>query len=238
MLPELSIERIFRREIDALPLPPEQSWIPDERRRHSLFVTVAVAAATLVLVASAIALAGDAGNAGAARQRVTFVPVPLAAQPACQLGRCTPYRSNVGYYLDLPFGWRLQDHTSASSTPFLVDRAEFTALSPNDFAAAVARYGFAPGDLVVSVYERRGISALDWARNDGCGAAPCQVMQTVVGGLPAYAASWPISPSLSMHAYYVERGERMLIATYVTESVPGVTAMFGQAQIVLSIGFD
>jgi len=58
---------------------------------------------------------------------------------------------------------------------------------------------------------------------------------------PAYAVSWPISPSQRMHAYYVVRGDRMLILRYVTgpgaEGPHGVTERTLQ-EMVGSITLD
>src|SRR6266480_4418964 len=62
----------------------------------------------------------------------------------------------------------------------------------------------------------RGIWSWKCTTGDGCGPNPCVVGETRLSQVPAYTASWAISPSLRMHAYYLERGDRMLILRYVT----------------------
>ncbi len=42
MFPELSIERVFRRELDSLPLPDERLWVPDPRATRPAVVVVSL----------------------------------------------------------------------------------------------------------------------------------------------------------------------------------------------------
>src|SRR5438093_5339031 len=86
MLPELGIERIFRREIDSLPLPPERAWIPDRQTAlRSIPLTALVISATVVLVLGAVVTAREVGEAAATGRRgVTTAPLrTFPAPPVC-----------------------------------------------------------------------------------------------------------------------------------------------------------
>ena len=231
MLPELSIERIFRREIDSLPLPAEHMWIPDRQTaRRSIPLTALVLAATVALVLGAVVTAREVGDAAATGRRgVTTAPLPILPRPTCLRGGCNVYRSDAfGYGIVLPADWQVAPVIQGRKPPAgELQRVEFTGRTPGEWTLAVGPGLLVPWDLVIEVHERRGVSAMDWARADGCGVNACVTGQTTIGGSPAYAASWPVSPSLRMHSYYVERGERMLILRYVTgpdsEGPHGVT---------------
>ena len=246
MLPELSIERIFRREIDSLPLPPESSWIPDRHTaRRSIPLTALVLAATVALVLGAVVAARDVGDAAATSRRgVTTTPLQNLPRPTCLRGGCNVYRSDAfGYGIALPGDWRVVTPSLHGRTPpgGALERVEFTSQTPDEWILAFDASLIVPWDVVVEVHERRGVLAMDRARGDGCGANPCVTGQATIGGSPAYVASWAVSPSLRMHAYYVERGERILILRYVTgpgsEGPHGVTERTLE-QIVGSIALD
>jgi hypothetical protein len=231
MLPELSIERIFRREIDSLPLPAESLWIPDRQTaRRSIPLTALVLAATVALVLGAVVTARDVGDAAATGRRgVITTPLPNVPRPTCLRGGCNVYRSDAfGYGIVLPADWRVAPPLRGRRLPVSeLERVEFTRQSADEWVLAVGSGLVVPWDVVVEVHERRGILAMDWARADGCGPNPCVTGQTTIAGSPAYVASWSASPSLRMHAYYVERGDRILILRYVTgpasEGPHGVT---------------
>src|SRR6267378_4856524 len=231
MLPELSIERIFRREIDSLPLPPERSWIPDRQTaRRSIPLTVLVLAATVALVLGAVVTARDVGDAAATGRRgVSTAPLLNAPRPTCLRGGCNVYRSDAfGYGIVIPADWRVAPPLRGRTLPGgALERVDLTRQTPDEWILAFGASLIVPWDVVLEVHERRDVLAMDWARADGCGVNPCVTGQATIGGSPAYAASWSVSPSLRMHAYYVERGERMLILRYVTgpgsEGPHGVT---------------
>src|SRR5213592_105780 len=130
MLPELSIERIFRREIDSLPLPPEKWWIPDRQTaRRSALLTALVISATVVLVLGAVVTAREVGEAAATGRRgVTTAPLLNAPRPTCLRGGCNVYRSDAfGYGIVLPADWRVAPplHGRTPATGEL-ERVEFT----------------------------------------------------------------------------------------------------------------
>jgi hypothetical protein len=239
MLPELSIERVFRREIDSLPLPAEALWIPERSSvARPILLTLLVASAAMILVVAAVLTVRDVADAASSRQGRLLSPLPTLARPTCPAGvwqevpsgRCVSllpnaYRNEAyGYDLTVPGNWRIQDHSIVGrSDPSLLDRVEFTAWSTEQWRTLVgSRYGLiAPWDLIVEVRERNGFSASDWARTDGCGAG-CDASETVVRQTPIFVASWPIvlqqgaqgTRALRMHAFYIERGERILILRY------------------------
>jgi hypothetical protein len=264
MLPELSIERVFRREIDSLPLPAEALWIPERSSvARPILLPLLVASAAMILVVAAALTVRDVADAAASRQGRSLSPLPTLARPTCPAGvwqelpsgRCVSllphaYRNEAyGYNLTVPGSWRIQDHSIVGrSDPSLLDRVEFTAWSTEQWRTLVGlRYGLiAPWDVIVEVHERNGFSASDWARTDGCGAG-CDTRQTVIRETPTFVASWPIvlrrdgqsTSSLQMRAFYIERGERMLILRYVAgdliEAPSGVTEATLE-EIVRSLG--
>jgi hypothetical protein len=220
MLPELSIERIFRREIDSLPLPPENSWVPTRLpARRSTPLTALVVSATFVLVLGAVLTVREAGDAATSRGGRTTGPLQNLPRPSCLRADCNVYRSEgFGYGIVLPADWRVAPPLYGRTPPTgQLERVDFTRRTPDEWTLAVERDTVVPWDLVVEVHERRGVLAMDWARADGCGASQCVVGETTLSQLPAYTASWPLAaPSVQMHAYYLERGDRMLILRYVT----------------------
>ena len=147
------------------------------------------------------------------------------------------YRSDAfGYGISIPGDWRVQDSSRLGfgrSDPSLLDRVEFTSRTSEEWQLLVGvRLDLiAPWDLFVEVHDRNGFAAMDWARSDGCGRNACVVGETTLSQSPAYVASWPVTSSLRMHAYYIERGDRMLILRYVTE--PGSEGPHGVTEQTL-----
>ena len=140
MLPELGIERIFRREIDSLPLPPERAWIPDRQTaRRSIPLTALVISATVVLVLGAVVTARDVGDAAATGRRgVTTAPLLNAPRPTCLRGGCNVYRSDAfGYGIVLPADWHVAPPLHGR-TPLAgaLDRVEFTNQKPDEWTMA------------------------------------------------------------------------------------------------------
>ena len=118
MFPELSIERIFHREIDSLPLPPESAWIPNGlRARRSVPLTALVICATAVLVFGAVMTARYAGDAAGTGRRVT-TPLVALPRPTCLRGGCNVYRNDAfGYGIVLPADWRVAPARRGGTPP-------------------------------------------------------------------------------------------------------------------------
>ena len=112
MFPELSIERVFRRELDSLPLPDEQVWVPTQRTAPSAILAVLVAGTALVVAVVAAGLIREVGGAAMAS-----TPPPVGPSASCEPpafganGRCLTLVPNLfrseafGYNLVIPGDW-------------------------------------------------------------------------------------------------------------------------------------
>src|SRR6266480_4418963 len=185
MFPELSIERVFRREIDSLPLPPESSWVPQAlSTRRSIRLTAVVICATAVLVLGAVLTAREAGDAAATGRRVVTTPLVNLPRPACLRGVCNVYRNDAfGYGIVLPADWRVAPPLRAATPPSSeLDRVEFTAQSSAEWTHLVGLEVVAPWDLVVEVHDRRRMRA-EPVRGGGDQAESGSGVHGVVGHL-------------------------------------------------------
>src|SRR5438105_1969273 len=113
MFPELSIERVFRRELDSLPLPEEQAWVPVRKTKPSAIIAMAVATAALVLVVAAAGLIRDASGTALASTPPSVRPSMSCEPPAFSANRrCAMLLPNgirnpaFGYNLTIPGEWR------------------------------------------------------------------------------------------------------------------------------------
>jgi len=195
MFPELSIERIFRRELDSLPLPAERLWVPNRQSGPSAIVAVSVVCAALVLIIAAAGLVRDASGAATEPRGAVSTPTSLPSRPTCAPpafganGRCVTFLPNAvrnpaqGYNLTIPGEWRetqmppgtepvVPDRQSASpslTAPFLLDRHVFTARPAQEWVS-LTTVNVAPAwDLDVQVWDRQGRSAQEWSLTFG----PC-----------------------------------------------------------------
>lgn len=193
MLPELSIERVFRRELDGLPVPAEPLWVPNRRARPSAIVAVSLVAAALLLVLSAGGLIREVSGAATQPRGAVSTPPSLPARPTCAPpafganGRCMTFVPNsvqnpaFGYNLTIPGDWReaqmppgfepFRHGRTAPQlvAPFLLDRHLFTARSSRDWVHVTD--SMAPAwDLDVQVWDRQGRTALEWSETFG----PCE----------------------------------------------------------------
>jgi hypothetical protein len=203
MFPELSIERIFRRELDSLPVPDEQIWVPARRARPLDIVAAAVVGSALLLVLVAVGLVRDASGAATQPRGGITTPTSLPSRPTCTPpvganGRCVSLVPNAvrnpafGYNLTIPGEWRetkmppgtepfVLDRQSASpalTAPFLLDRQVFTARPLQEWVG-IATINMAPAwDLDVQVWNRQGRSAQEWSLTFG----PCDHSVANFGG--------------------------------------------------------
>jgi hypothetical protein len=264
VFPELSIERVFRRELDGLPLPDEGQWVPNRRRGPAAIVAVAVAGAALVLVVAAAGLIREASGAAMASPppSVSCEPPGFGAN-----GRCLRLLPNLfrnqsyGYNLTIPGGWRevqmpvgtepfVRDQPSGDpslNSPFLLDRHVFTARPAQDWVAPAGN--LAPAwDLDVQVWNRQGRTALEWSQAFPCGApvalgdTRCVRSEETIHGTTATVTT-VLSFRWHITSYYFERGDQMVILRYMYSEMskpplgvlPGVAEETLQ-QIVRSIG--
>ena len=264
MFPELSIERVFRRELDSLSLPDEQVWVPTRQTGRSRIVAVSVVGAALFLVLLSVGLIRDAGGAGILSQGAASPSQASCAPPAFGAnGRCQTLVPNLvrndayGYNLTMPGDWRevrmppgtppyvvgRPNASPALTAPFLLDRHVFTARSPQEWSAAGV---LAPAwDLDVQVWDRQGRTAMEWARAFPCddpsvtlGQTNCVQRSDTVRGVTAVVTT---VASFRWHvtSYYLERGDRMLILRYTSSEMVQPPAGVTEATldgIVHSIG--
>jgi hypothetical protein len=196
MFPELTIERVFRRELDSLPLPAEGLWVPNRRTGPSAIVAVSVVGAALVLIIAAAGLIREASGAATQPRGVASAPPSLPARATCAPpafganGRCVTFLPNSvrnptqGYNLTIPGDWRevvmpagtepvVPDGPPTArpslTAPFLIDRHVFTARPAQEWVT-LTTVNMAPAwDLDVQVWDRQGRTALEWSRTFG----PC-----------------------------------------------------------------
>jgi hypothetical protein len=97
----------------------------------------------------------------------------------------------------------------------LIYRARYTVRPSDEDLAALASYGsLPPWDFVVELYERRATTSANQARLDGC-AEECVVTQTTIRQQPTLAATWNAG-GLQFRAYYIDRGNELLVLKYAT----------------------
>jgi hypothetical protein len=242
MFPELSIERVFRRELDSLPVPDSQLWVPTRRTGRSAFVGAAVAGAAILLVVAAAGLIRDPSALGQPRG-VASAPPSLPSVPTCPEpgahGRCVSLVPNAvrnpafGYNLVIPGDWRevqmpvgsepfVRDQSGGDpslTSPFLLDRHVFTARPAQEWVAPAGNLA-PPWDLDVQVWDRQGRTALEWSRAFPCGApvalgdTNCVQSEETIRGTTV-----PVTNVLSFRwhvtSYYLERGDQMVILRYM-----------------------
>jgi hypothetical protein len=239
MHPELSIERVFRRELDSLSLPDEQVWVPVRRTKPSTIVAVAVAAAALVLVVAAAGFIREASGTALAstppsvRPSVSCEPPAFSANRRCAMLLPNGIRNPAfGYNLTIPGNWREVRMPSGTdpfvigrpsgpslTAPFLLDRRVFTARSPEEWSAAGI---LAPAwDLDVQVWDRQGRTTPEWARAFPCddpsvtlGETHCVQTEETIRGTTA-AVTTVASFRWHITSYYIESGDRMVILRYM-----------------------
>jgi hypothetical protein len=263
MFPELSIERVFRRELDSLPLPDEQLWVPNRGTTRRAVVAWSMTGAAVLLVLVLVGVIRDRNEAATHPSGAVATPA-ICEPPAFGVnGRCTTLLPNgvrnpaFGYNFTIPGNWREVEMPVGTSpfvvgrpnagpsltAPFLLDRRVFTARSPEVWSAAGV---LAPAwDFDVQVWDRQGRTAMEWA-----GAFPCDDPSVTLGDTRCVQGSETIRgdtavvttvSSFRWHvtSYYVQRGDRMLILRYMYSEMvqppDGVTEETLK-QIVRSIG--
>jgi hypothetical protein len=251
MFPELSIERVFRRELDSLPLPSEETWVPAHRTARSAILAVSVAGAALVVAVVVAGLIREVSGAAMASTPPSVRPSASCEPPAFSAnGHCAMLLPNgvrnpaFGYNLTIPGNWREVRMPAGTepfaigrpsgpslTAPFLLDRRVFTARSPQEWSAAGV---LAPAwDMDVQVWDRQAHTAIEWARAFPCddpavtlGQTNCIQSEETIRGMTVAVTSvasfrWHIT------SYYFQQGDRMLILRYMASEMvqppPGVT---------------
>ena len=255
MLPELSIERVFQRELDSLPVPAEQLWVPNGRGGGSAIVAVFVVGAALLLVIAATGVIREATTPASQPRGVASTSSPTLRPPAsCEPpahgadGRCTMLvpiairNPAFGYNLTIPGEWHetqmppgtepfVRDRPGSVpslTAPFLLDRHVFTARSAQDWVYVAGN--LAPGwdiawDLDVQVWDRQGQSAVEWSRTFG----PCDP------AVPAFGISGCTQRT------EVIRGATFVVTTVSTLRGPETTTYYldrGDQMLILRYSID
>jgi hypothetical protein len=223
--PELSIARVFQHELDTLPLPPESMWLPRIRstERPTLFgAAVGVVALTSVIVITSVGLrtspeATRVGSGGATPSPRASSCLDTLSERPCVHPLPNLYRNpTIGYNLAVSGQFRkVVDVIATPPVSGLLYRERYTVRPVDEDQAAVAQYGsLPPWDFVVEIYEGRATTPGNRARLDGCGEE-CVTTQTTIRQEPTLAATWNAGV-LQIHAYYIDRGNQVLVLKYAT----------------------
>jgi hypothetical protein len=133
------------------------------------------------------------------------------------------------------------------TAPFLLERRVFTARPPWDWVALTTVNVAPTWDLDVQVWDSQGRTALEWSRTFGpCdpavpnyGISGCTQRTEVIRGGTFVVTTISAFHGPQITSYYLDRGDRMLILRYSTDSnvapPPGVTGATLEG-IVHSIG--
>jgi hypothetical protein len=247
MLPEQSIERVFRREIDALPVPAPAVWVPTGFGRRRLVAPVVAIAAALLVIAAAVITVDPGNAAGSHRVTQTLPTLPTRPGTTCPPDAASTPRGVcsapvpvliangqlLGYNLVIPSNWREVSYFIPTSTPFLIARRIYTARGSD--AGVLTMTEDAPAwDLDVQIWDRQGRSPLEWSRTFGnCGsqevsfATSCQTRSDVLRGMLVVVTTSSFMGRSDTTSYYVAHGDRMLILRYQADQTvtppPGVT---------------
>jgi hypothetical protein len=217
MLRNPGIESVLRRELDSLPLPPEEQWLPDRDGGHWSSAAWLLTGSLLIGVAL---VAGPAVGAlltqGAAASRPPLVrPTVLASRPIAPLPNLI-VNTALGYSLLLQANWRESGRwQSIPGDAALLGVATYTARSSQQELALLNRYGplaKVPWDLTAEMWSRNGMSTLDWARVRGGCAATCTVGNAQIRGVSFLTT---VDAATGVHFYYVERGDRVLAFSFI-----------------------
>jgi hypothetical protein len=220
MYPRADLEAVFQRDLDQLPLPDTDRWVPAETR--DLFPIAAFAVLVIGVLVSVVTVAGIRD------QVLSLVLATPPARPTSSGGRAiaplpkVDRNTEFGYNLTVPAWLRVSDVPPAdAAAKGLLRSVRFTGRSPEQERAFLASAGAASGageipswDLVLEVWQRDGLGAKQWAtQDDGC-AGGCTLGSTDVHGTSAVTAEWTDSSGARVHAFYFERGSNIMVLRY------------------------
>lgn len=247
MLPELNIEGVFRRELDALPIPAESLWVPVRSSVGGTFLLrTALIVVTALLVGGAVFAVRDARESGVAEPgpRATVPPRPTCLpNGVCIAPVPIMVRSqDLGYNLWLPGDWR-ETAVTGPTAPGLVSRRVFTARYPEDEVAAIAAARGVPAwDFLVEVWDRQGRPAAEFARTGTCTSSlepTCELSTQTLRGELAVVTTVSLPGGRYTRSYYIEHAEKLLILRYVVDPAvdrPSQVSEQTLEQIVRMIG--
>ena len=244
MRSSLGIEGVLRGELDSLPLPPEDQWLPSRSGRSGWTAAWFVAGALLIVAALFFGPAlrdwRSSQNEGTAAR-----PTPLVTPTVINGIGVAPLRNAVrnermGFNILLPANWRESARwQQVPGDATLIGVATYTAQSAEKESALLARYGLLaklPWDVTAELWARNGMSALDWAQARGACGATCTPGTTRIKGVDFVTT---VDAQTGLHRFYVERGDRILAFSYIVGSAadqPDAVTADTLEQIVRSVG--
>ena len=246
MLHNPGIEGVLRRELDSLPLPSEEEWLPGSDRHGRSSLTVAWLVGGALLIAAAL-VAGPALREWRAShsEGQAARPTPLVRPTVIGGVGIAPLRNihrnpTLGFNIVLPANWRESGRwQSVPGDAALLGIATYTAQSPESELALLTRYGTLaklPWDVTAEMWSSNGLSPLEWARTRGGCSANCVVGNARINGVDFLTT---VDSVTGLHYYYVQRGDRVLAFSFIVGSAAdqpeGVTAD-ALDQIMRSIG--
>jgi hypothetical protein len=245
MLPSSNIDSLLQRELDSLPLPPEEQWFPRGTRRAGAWSIAGWAIAGTIVIALAF-VAGpalrdwrDTRDASAARPTPPVLPTVVGGHGIAPLPN-EIRNTALGYNIVLPANWRESARWSGQipGDPSLIGRATYTARTPQQEEVLLARDPLArlPWDLTAELWASGGLASLDWARLHGGCAATCIVDNREIHGVNFLTT---VDSTSGLHAFYVSRGDRLLVFSYVagtTAELPAGVTVDTLPEIVMNVG--
>lgn len=210
---------VLRREMEAIPLPPEGRWTPAAdtgRDRGTLFMAVAAVAGMLIalaLVSAQPRVPQEGSVLASPPSRPTTAPDGRRIAPLPNVARNIEY----GYNLVVP-AWfeRSIRPIDARSSEGLLYREIYTAREGQS-SVAVTATTLPPWDLVVEVW-RRGDRGLDeLTPSFGCAASrantsPCTLRAVQLRYTPAQLVT--ITAPVHTRIYIVERNDHLIVLRY------------------------
>lgn len=205
---ERSLDSLFARDLDRLPLPEPELWLPPSRRRRSRPLSIATA------IIAAVVLGAIAGL-GLQEVRSSKVPAAATAAPTGSPAAGASWihvNSRFNYSIALPTQWRRSEaeRIVPSDVGRLGSREIFTARTPQEEARFVGSQPL-PWNLFIEVWDRAGQSAEDYLRTWWRCAEGCVTATTLKG---ARVLVGVMGPPLVGRVYVIERGERFLVLRY------------------------
>ena len=249
MLRNPGIEIVLRRELDSLPLPPNEEWLPRNRRAGGAWSTAGVLAAGILLIVIAVVVGPairewreDQTQGNAARPTPRVLPTVVDGIGVSPL-RNAVRNPTLGYNILLRANWResarWQQVPPVSIEPTLIGRATYTARSIDQERETLGRYGALaklPWDLTAEAWSSDGLNTLEWLRAYGGCVATCTVGSTRIKGVDFLTS---VDAASGLHAFYVTRGDRVLAFSYIVGSAaeqPGGVTIDILDQAIQSIG--
>jgi len=190
------------RDIERLPVPSEDVWVPTQihRRPRPFIMALGIFAALLVGVVVGDTLLSARSTLASRANR----------GPASETSPLPSANARFGYVLLLPSGWRPSEaERTLASEAVLLERQVFTARSVADESRFVGSQ-FLPWDLFAEVWDGGNKSPEEWARR-WC-SDPCDVLLSSANGAREAIAS--VQSPMPGRVYVFQHGSTVLVLRY------------------------